>query len=417
MRQGAILKSAIELIYQIVENKKKPKEEIKYYFKRNRFAGAKDKRLIQEIVFKYLKNYFTLKKICNTNLIKFSIRNSILLYYFSENKKVTLKDIYEGKYSIHQKSEDKKIYKIAISFKCKILPTFPDWLEKKINKNLKKNLKEIYKSILLEPRFDLRVNNSMNRDEIVNLLKKNDIPSQKSKFSPLAITILKRIEEKKINTIKNDFFEVQDEGSQIVTILSGARSGMKVLDYCAGKGTKTIALFEQMQKKGTIYAFEQNLKRLNHLRKRLDFLNLSKKVSIFRHDKIFEDYFDLVLLDVPCTGSGVWRRRPESIIRINKNNFKDYLKIQSEILNKASKYCKKNGIITYITCSLFESENEKQINSFLKKNKGFKILDINLIFKKKFNQITLNSLEQWVTLSPMEIKSDGFFICSLKKYA
>ena len=89
----------------------------------------------------------------------------------------------------------------------------------------------------------------MNRDEIVNLLKKNDIPSQKSKFSPLAITILKRIEEKKINTIKNDFFEVQDEGSQIVTILSGARSGMKVLDYCAGKGTKTIALFEQMQKK------------------------------------------------------------------------------------------------------------------------------------------------------------------------
>ena len=253
MRKGAILKSSIELIYQIVENKKKPKIEIKNYFKNNRFAGSKDKRLIQEIVFKYLKNYFTLKKICNTNLIKFNIRNSILFYYFSENKKDTLKDIYEGKYSIYPKSADEKIYKIAISFKYKILPTFPDWLEKKINKNLKKKLKEIYKSILLEPRFDLRVNNLMNRDEIVNLLKKNDILSQKSKFSPLCVTILKRIEEKKINTIKNSLFEIQDEGSQIVTTLSGARSGMKVLDYCAGKGTKTIALFEQMQKKGTIY--------------------------------------------------------------------------------------------------------------------------------------------------------------------
>ena len=67
MRKGAILKSSIELIYQIVENKKKPKVEIKNYFKSNRFVGAKDKRLIQEIVFKYLKNYFTLKKICKTN--------------------------------------------------------------------------------------------------------------------------------------------------------------------------------------------------------------------------------------------------------------------------------------------------------------------------------------------------------------
>ena len=111
-------------------------------------------------------------------------------------------------------------------------------------------------------------------------------------------------------------------------------------------------------------------------------LNLSKKVSIFNHDKVFENFFDLVILDVPCTGSGVWRRRPETIIRINRNNLKYYLKIQKEILNNASKYCKKNGIITYITCSLFESENENQINSFLEKNKGFKILDINLILKK-----------------------------------
>ena len=66
-----------------------------------------------------------------------------------------------------------------------------------------------------------------------------------------------------------------------------------------------------------------------------------QKVSIFNHNKVFENYFDLVLLDVPCTGSGVWRRRPETIIRINRNNLKYYLKIQKEILNNASKYCKK----------------------------------------------------------------------------
>ena len=94
MRQGAILKSAIELITQIIENNKKPKIEIKKYFKDNRFAGSKDKKLIQEIVFKFLKNYFTLEKICKKKLIKLNIRNSLLIYYFSENKKTKLKEIY-----------------------------------------------------------------------------------------------------------------------------------------------------------------------------------------------------------------------------------------------------------------------------------------------------------------------------------
>ena len=87
MRQGAILNSTIELITQIIKNHKKPKIEIKKYFKDNRFAGSKDKKLIQEIVFKYLKNYFSLEKICRKYQIKLNIRNGLLVYYFSENRK------------------------------------------------------------------------------------------------------------------------------------------------------------------------------------------------------------------------------------------------------------------------------------------------------------------------------------------
>ena len=109
------------------------------------------------------------------------------------------------------------------------------------------------------------------------------------------------------------------------------------------------------------------------------------------------------------------RRRPESIIKINKSNFKEYLKVQKEILNKASKYCRKNGILSYITCSLFESENEDQIKSFLEENRGFEILDINLELKKKFKNNTIKNTNSWLTLSLSEINSDGFFICLLKR--
>ena len=129
---------------------------------------------------------------------------------------------------------------------------------------------------------------------------------------------------KKINKIKSGAFEIQDEGSQIVTILSGAKSGEKVLDYCAGKGTKTIALYEQMQGIGSLYAYDENQQRLTYLSRRLERLKLNKKIFLFEHDDKFKNYFDLVLLDVPCTGSGVWRRRPESIIKINKANLKEY---------------------------------------------------------------------------------------------
>ena len=104
---------------------------------------------------------------------------------------------------------------------------------------------------MLEPRFDLRISNLNSRDDVIKLLlKNNNIPSIESKFSQLGITILKRIEEKKINKIKRGAFEIQDEGSQIVTILSGAKSGKKVLDYCAGKGTKTIALMNKCKGQG-----------------------------------------------------------------------------------------------------------------------------------------------------------------------
>ena len=118
----------------------------------------------------------------------------MLVYYFSENRKKNLKDIYEGKYSIKPEIEDEKIYKIAINLTHKIIPSLPNWLEKEVGKNI--NLKASYKSVLLEPRFDLRVNNLNSRDDVIKLLSKNNIPSVESKFSQLGITILKRIEEK-----------------------------------------------------------------------------------------------------------------------------------------------------------------------------------------------------------------------------
>ena len=318
MKKGAILASSIVLVEKIIFSQYKAKSALNNFFRKNKYAGSKDKILIRELVFKFLKNYFTLQEICKNNLINFSFRNALLIYYFSINKKEKLKDIYEGKFSIKPEKIDSKIHKLSISAKKEIIPVLPIWLEAKLTKEFKNKLKENYRSILEEPRFDIRINKHLtDRNKILKLLNQNNILAKKTSYSPLGITIKKRIVEKKIRQIKKNLFEVQDEASQIITLLSGAKKGMKVLDYCAGKGTKTIALYEKMKAKGNIFIYDVNEDRLKVLKKRLKNLKIHNKISMFNNTINFHNYFDLILLDVPCSGSGVWRRRPDEMIKLD----------------------------------------------------------------------------------------------------
>ena len=417
MKQGAILVSSIELTEKVLKTKDKTSFEIKNFFRRNKFAGAKDKKQIKDLLFKFLKNYFTIKKICKNNLIKFSTRNGLLIYYFFKYKEKNLDDIYEGKFSLKPEIQDKKIYKTAKNLKNNICPSLPNWLEDKLSSAFKENLDENYKSILEEPRFDIRVNKLFtNVEKVLLLLLKNNIQSTKTDFSPIGITINKRTAENKIRKIKKDFFEVQDEGSQIVTLLSGAKEKMKILDYCAGKGTKTLAIYNQIRGKGEIHVNDINPFRVKVLKKRFEKLNIKNEIKLFNNKKKFENYFDLILLDVPCSGSGVWRRKPENLVKLDTAKYKKNLITQKKLLKEVTKYCKKDGLISYITCSLFEDENESQIIDFLNENKAFKVLNINIKLNSALKNFTLKKKYKWFNITPTHMKTDSFFICLLKKY-
>ena len=190
---------------------------------------------------------------------------------------------------------------------------------------------------------------------------------------------------------------------------------MKVLDYCAGKGTKTLALYERMKATGEVFAYDVDEDRLKTLKKRLRYLRVNNRINILNNRNFHKNY-DLILLDVPCSGSGVWRRRPEEIIKLDLSKYKKNLKTQANILRKAASFINKNGLISYITCSVFADENEMQIKNFLSNNKAFKLIDINLVLKEELRNINLRSTYKWLTVTPNYINSDGFFICLLKKY-
>ncbi len=170
-------------------------------------------------------------------------------------------------------------------------------------------------------------------------------------------------------TFQSGYFEVQDGGSQMISLLLDVRPGMRVVDACAGAGGKSLHIASLMKNKGKILSLDIHERRLKELRTRatrngVDIIE-QKVIDSQKVIKRFENSFDRVLLDVPCTGSGVFRRNPDAKWKLKKENLQNLIMTQTEILNSYCQMLKKDGRLVYATCSLFPVENELQVKRFL----------------------------------------------------
>ncbi len=164
---------------------------------------------------------------------------------------------------------------------------------------------------------------------------------------------------------RKGWFEVQDEGSQLVAELAGAKPGMQVLDFCAGAGGKTLEMAAQMENRGQIFAHDADRQRLAPIFDRLKRAGC-RNVQVIA-DKAalapLEGQMDLVLVDAPCTGSGTWRRRPDSKWRLTARQLEIRVAEQTAIMDDAMRFVKPGGRLAYVTCSVFAEENQGQIDS------------------------------------------------------
>ena len=207
---------------------------------------------------------------------------------------------------------------------------------------------------------------------------------------------------------------IQDEVAGLSSFILAPKEGEIVLDACSAPGGKTTYLAELMFNQGNIVAwdiYEERLKQVKQNAKRLGINIIQTEV----HDatKLKEDYverFDKILLDVPCLGLGVIRRKPDIKWNRQENNIKEISDIQFNILKTCSKYLKKNGTLVYSTCSMLKEENDAIIEKFIK-DENFEIVDIDKQIPKEFSKITTNNMVHFL---PSQ-KHDGFFITMLKK--
>lgn len=227
---------------------------------------------------------------------------------------------------------------------------------------------------------------------------------------------------------RQGIIEIQDEGSQLAAFLAGAKPGMTVIDYCAGGGGKTLGMLQAMGAKGRLIASDVEKTRLNNIKPRLDRAGLEAEFRQLTTDgEGLEDLIglaDLVLVDAPCSGSGVWRRRPETAHKLTEEEVARLHDLQSAILHRASRLVKPGGLLAYATCSILPDENELTAERFEADHPQFTPRPISDAVQVP--QITPDGADALaklangshrLRLSPGTSNTDGFFVALYQRKA
>jgi 16S rRNA (cytosine967-C5)-methyltransferase len=218
-------------------------------------------------------------------------------------------------------------------------------------------------------------------------------------------------------------FEVQDEGSQLAALLCGARPGMQVGDVCAGGGGKTLALAAMMANKGQIYAYDVDSKRLANAHERIERAGVRNvQVRTPKRDvDILGDLkgaLDIVLVDAPCTGSGTWRRAPDSKWRLRPGALEKRQQEQAASLALGAPLVKPGGRLIYVTCSVLPQENEDTIAAFLAENPTFAPIPVRDLVSQAQIEGLLKACHKagpGLQMTPLATGTDGFFFCGLER--
>lgn len=304
-----------------------------------------------------------------------------------------------------EKSDYKEISNITNSItRISLKYSMPEWIVKKFcDEYGEEETANICQNLNLRPNISVRINRLKGK---MDLGEKGILEDFRTITGTKNITKTKEYIEGNIT--------IQDEAAGLSSFVLAPKEGEIVLDACSAPGGKTTYLAELMHNKGKIVAcdiYEERLKQVEQNAKRLGIDIIQTEV----HDatKLKEEYvekFDKILLDVPCLGLGVIRRKPDIKWNRQEEDIKEISDIQFNILKTCSKYLKKNGTLVYSTCSMLKEENDAIIEKFIKEEK-FETVNIEEQIPNEFSKITTNNMVQFL---PSQ-KHDGFFITMLKK--
>ncbi|MBL4870621.1 MAG: RsmB/NOP family class I SAM-dependent RNA methyltransferase [Robiginitomaculum sp.] len=429
MRFGGRIQAAIEVLEDVMGNYTPATDALRDWGKKHRFAGSKDRAAIGGLVHDSLRRKSSIAWRMGDDSARALALGTLVWAWESSIKDIQAAIEEDGHGPKPLTEAEIKHLEGAIDLQDApdwIQADIPEWIWPSFANNFGEDAILEGQALLKRPPLDLRVNSlKSTQDKALKAL--SEFTAQNMSLAPYGVRIKAGTALSRLPNIQaEEIFltggiEIQDEGSQLVSLLVDAKPGEKILDYCAGGGGKTLALAADMQNQGELYAYDIDKRRLAPIYQRsaragVEILDVCQPPMVSL-DKLNRK-MDRVVIDAPCSGSGTWRRKPDAKWRLSLDTLELRIKEQQTVLKQAKSYVRHGGLLIYITCSMFAEDNEGQVYKFLEDNSDLELLSAGEIWEDK---IGIDKAKPWsedgltVTLTPASTDTDGFFFAVMKR--
>ncbi|MDE0780157.1 MAG: RsmB/NOP family class I SAM-dependent RNA methyltransferase, partial [Alphaproteobacteria bacterium] len=383
MIPSARVAAAIEILDEIARADAPADAILANWTRTHRFAGSKDRRAIRELVYRDLRKgaqYRWLSKLVGGDPASPRARMMVASEQEGAGTAVARFDgsqygpssLAEAELAQVAKLHEMDIGKAPDWVKCDC----PDDIYGLLASQWPQSVVEEVQALNERAPVDLRVNTMrVNVDEARTALAEAEYECVPTSFSPIGLRGSAHTNFSTLTPFRKGLVDPQDESSQLVSLLVDAKPDMKVIDFCAGAGGKSLSLAAMMENKGEIVACDTLMSRLSRMEPRRARLGLDNiRVQQVEEGEVpegLDGWADRVLVDAPCTGSGTWRRSPELRWRTGLDDIETYAATQTKLLATAAKMVRPGGRLIYAVCSIFNAEGRDIARAFGEANPEF----------------------------------------------
>jgi 16S rRNA (cytosine967-C5)-methyltransferase len=407
---------AADLLTRVLEGPPPADRQMEQYFRQHRRLGVRDRGFVAETVYGALRHLRLLRHVAGADADEKALICAELLRQGLSARALESAQLGEGG---ELKALAERLRTLDVStLPLPVRANMPDWLVAELGRSLDEGqLLALAEGLNRAAPLDIRTNTlKANREQLQARLADEGIDMASTPYSPLGLRRKDRAPLFRSPAFQDGWFEVQDEGSQLLAMLVEPRRREMVADYCAGAGGKTLMLGAMMANTGMLYAFDIHARRLADLRPRLIRAGLDnvRVVALAgERDPLvtrLAGKMHRVLVDAPCTGTGTLRRNPD--IKWRPVDLPEITAIQGRILARAATLVRPGGRLVYATCSLLPAENEDVVAAFLAAHASFRLLPVSEILARQ--RVDLSMDGPMLRLYPHLHGTDGFFAAVLE---
>ena len=428
MRPGARIQAAIEVLDEIIARHRPASEALADWGKAHRVAGSGDRNAIGHIVYDALRRRSSIAWAQDADTARaLAIGAAPQALALAPDAVAALCDGEQHAPAPLSQAELAGLTRSLDRAPAHIQADIPEWLWPTFTATFGEGAIAEGRQMAARAPTDIRVNTIKSTPErVAKALTSFGVTP--TRHSPIGLRIAAPEGTSRTPNLQAEaafqagWFEIQDEGSQVAAALAGAGPRHQILDICAGAGGKTLAMAAAMQNTGQIYAYDGDRLRLKPIFDRLKRAG-ARSVQVLRARDTealatLGPRFDVVLADAPCTGTGVWRRRPEAKWRLKAHSIANRQDDQQAVLALAAPMVKPGGVLVYVTCSVLPEENTGQVARFLAANPEFAIEPTAEVWRRTIRSEPPRSADgatDSLLLTPRAHATDGFFIAVLRR--